>query len=138
MKFLRFASAACLAASFAFVSPAAAAPYAAPGSPQVAPVQNLVVPVGGCHRNVRRAYVPEVGRTISHFHRGPNCRPIRVETSPVRRDCHRNTQRHRLPDYGGQVVHRHVGPNCRPQILRRFDRGGRDCVTFGPIRYCIG
>ena len=137
MKIFRFASAACLATSFAFVSPAAAAPYASPASPQIAPAQNLVVPVRGCHSNVRRDYVPEVGRTIRHFHRR-NCRPIRVDNDPPRRDCHRNARRHRIPGYGGSVVHRHVGPNCRIRILRRYDRGGRNCVTFGPIRYCEG
>jgi hypothetical protein len=137
MKILRFAAAAFLAASFASVSPAATAPYAAPASPQVAPVQNLVVPVNGCHAEDRRGYVPEFGRTVRHFHRR-NCRPVRSDDRPSQRDCHRNAQRHRIPGYGGSVVHRHVGPNCRIQVLRRYDRGGRNCVTIGPIRYCEG
>lgn len=136
MKFFRFASAACIAASFAFVSPAGAAPYAGQGPLEVTPGESLVVQVRGCHRNVRRHYVPEVGRTLSHFHRGRNCRPIRV-ASPGRGDCHRNVRRHYLPQYGGSVVHRHVGPNCRIRTLRRYDRGGDDfCVHIGPIRYC--
>jgi hypothetical protein len=42
-----------------------------------------------------------------------------------------------VPGYG-RVVHRHVGSNCRVRILRRYDRGGRDCVQLGPIRYCEG
>lgn len=139
MKPLRFAFAACLAASFAFVPSVSAAPYAGQGPVEIAPVQNFVVPVGGCHADVRRAYVPEVGRTIRHFHRR-NCRPIRVDNArPGRRDCHRNVQRHYLPQYGGSVVHRHVGPNCRTRVLRRYDRGGDGfCVVLGPIRYCEG
>lgn len=136
MELFRFASAACLAASFAFAAPAGAAPYAGQGPLELSSGESLVVPVRGCHRNVRRHYVPQVGRTIRHFHRGRNCRPIRAER-PGRRDCHRNVRRHYLPRYGGSVLHRHVGPNCRTRVFRRYDRGGDGfCVRIGPIRYC--
>ena len=60
------------------------------------------------------------------------------------RDCHRGVERHRLPGYRGSVVHRHVGRNCRAIIFDREDRGrrgrgrdrGRDCIDFGPVRFC--
>ena len=132
MKLFRFASAACLAASFAFLSPAGAAPFAAPGAQPSGP--NLVVPVRGCHADVRRHYVPEFARTATHRHRR-NCWPVRVDRD--RRDCHRDARRHYVPGYG-RVVHRHVGSNCRVRVLRRYDRGGRDCIRIGPIRYCEG
>lgn len=133
MNLFRLASAACLAASFAFVSPAGAAPLAAPG---VQPSgQNLVVPVRGCHSDVRRHYVPQFGRTATHRHRR-DCRPVRVDGGD-RRDCHRDARRHFVPGYG-RVLHRHVGPNCRVRVLRRWDGpGGRDCVRVGPVRYCV-
>jgi hypothetical protein len=132
MSLLRIASAACLAASFAFVSPSGAAPFAAPAIQPSG--ENLVVPVRGCHADVRRHYVPEFGRTVTHRHRR-DCRPVRVDSGP--RDCHREARRHYVPGYG-RVVHRHVGPNCRVRILRRWDGpGGRDCVRIGPIRYCV-
>ena len=136
MNIFRFASAACLAASFAFVSaPSGAAPFA-PVQTQTTSADSLIVQVNGCHSDVRRAYVREFGRTTTHRHQR-DCRPVRVTTGGAR-DCHRNAQRHRLPGYGGSVVHRHVGSNCRVRVLRRYDRGGRNCVTFGPIRYCEG
>ena len=134
MKLLRFASSACLAASLSFISPAGAAPFAAPGAQPSGP--NLVVPVRGCHSDVRRHYVPEFGRTATHRHRR-DCRPVRVDRDRDRRDCHRDARRHYVPGYG-RVVHRHVGSNCRVRVLRRYDRGGRDCIRIGPIRYCEG
>ena len=91
--------------------------------------------VNGCHSDVRRGYVREFGRTTVHRHQR-NCRPVRVSAGS--RDCHRDTRRHFLPQYGGTVVHRHVGSNCRVRVLRRhYGTGGRDCVQFGPIRYCV-
>jgi hypothetical protein len=134
MNLLRFAWAACLAACFALVSPAGAAPFAAPGTQPSG--QNLVVPVHACHSNVRRAYVPQFGRTVTHRHLR-NCRPVRVDGGGPARDCHRDARRHFVPGYG-RVVHRHVGSNCRVRVLRRYDRGGRNCVQIGPIRYCEG
>jgi hypothetical protein len=133
MNLLRFASAAILATGFAFSS-ASAAPTVSPGSQPSG--QNLVVPVHACHSNVRRAYVPEFGRTVTHRHLR-NCRPVRVDGGGGPRDCHRDVQRHYVPGYG-RVVHRHVGSNCRVRVYRRYDRpGGRECVRIGPIRYCI-
>ena len=134
MKLFRFASAACLAASLSFISPAGAAPFASPGAQPSGP--NLVVPVRGCHSDVRRHYVPEFGRTATHRHRR-DCRPVRVDRDRDRRDCHRDARRHYVPGYG-RVVHRHVGSNCRVRVLRRYDRGGRNCIRIGPIRYCEG
>lgn len=134
MNLFRFASAACLAASLSFISPVNAAPFAAPGAQPAG--QNLVVKANGCHSDVRRAYVPEFGRTVTHRHQR-NCRPVRVDGGGGPRDCHREARRHFVPGYG-RVVHRHVGSNCRVRILRRYDRGGRDCVQLGPIRYCEG
>ena len=134
MNLLRFASAACLAASFALVSPTSAAPFAPPG---VQPSgQTLVVPVHRCHSDVRRAFVPEFGRTTTHRHLR-NCRPVRVDSGGRPRDCHRDARRHFVPGYG-RVLHRHVGPNCRVRVLRRWNGpGGRDCVRIGPVRYCV-
>ena len=132
MNLLRFASAAILATGFAFS--ASAASTVAPGSQPSG--QNLVVPVHACHSNVRRGYVPEFGRTVTHWHLR-NCRPVRVDGGGGPRDCHRDVQRHYVPGYG-RVVHRHVGSNCRVRVYRRYDRpGGRECVRIGPIRYCI-
>jgi hypothetical protein len=135
MKLLRLASAACLAVSFALVSPASAAPFASPGAQP--PSQSLVIPVHRCHSDVRRAYVPEFGRTATHRHQR-NCRPVRVDGGGGGpRDCHRDARRHFVPGYG-RVLHRHVGPNCRVRVLRRWDGpGGRDCVRIGPVRYCV-
>lgn len=132
MNLLRFASAALLATGFAFSS-ASAAPVVAPGSQPSS--ETLVTPVRGCHSDVRRHYVPEFGRTVTHRHLR-NCRPVRVDGGGSR-DCHRDARRHFVPGYG-RVVHRHVGPNCRIRILRRWDGpGGRECVRIGPIRYCV-
>lgn len=132
MKILRLASAAILATGFA-LSSASAAPTASTGHRPSG--QSLVVPAHYCHSDVRRAYVPQFGRTATHRHLR-NCRPVRVD-SGGRRDCHRDARRHYVPGYG-RVVHRHVGSNCRVRILRRWDGpGGRDCVRIGPIRYCI-
>ena len=64
---LRLAFVACLAASFSLMSPVGAAPLAAPDAQPTA--QTMVVPVGGCHADVRRHYVPEYGRTATHRHR---------------------------------------------------------------------
>jgi hypothetical protein len=94
-----------------------------------------VIPVGGCHADVRRHYVREFGRTVTHHHQR-NCRPVRADAGG-RRDCHRDARRHFVPGYG-RVVHRHVGSNCRIRILRRYDNGGRNCVQIGPTRYCEG
>jgi hypothetical protein len=39
-----------------------------------------IIPVQeDCHQNVRRHYLPEVGRRVDHFHRGPRCRVELVE-----------------------------------------------------------
>jgi hypothetical protein len=132
MNLLRFASAAILATGFA-LSPATAAPIVSPGSQPSG--QNLAMPVHYCHSDVRRAYIPQFGRTATHRHQR-DCRPVRVDNGGSR-DCHRNARRHFVPGYG-QVVHRHVGSNCRVRILRRYDGpGGRECVRIGPIRYCV-
>lgn len=136
MKLLSLASAACLAASLAFIAPAGAAPAVNPGVKSPA---SLVVPVRGCHSDVRRHYVPEFGRTVPHRH-ARDCRPVRANTGGPGagpRDCHRDARRHYVPGIG-RVVHRHVGPDCRVRVLRRYDRGGRNCVHIGPIRYCEG
>jgi hypothetical protein len=134
MNLFRLASAACLAASFAFVSPASALPSGSPGAQPKG--QTLITPVRGCHSDVRRHYVPEFGRTTTHRHRR-NCQPVRVDGGGGPRDCHRDVRRHYVPGYG-RVVHRHVGPNCRVRVFRRYDRpGGRDCIFLGPIRYCV-
>ena len=133
---LRLAFATCLAASFSLMSPVGAAPLAAPDAQPTA--QTMVVPVGGCHADVRRHYVPEYGRTATHRHRR-DCRPVRDDNGwgGGGRDCHREARRHYVPGYG-RVVHRHVGSNCRVRVLRRHDHGGRNCVQIGPIRYCEG
>ena len=142
--------AALVAAAMAVSMPAGAAFAAAPSAPlKLEAPSELVTPVRGCHRNTRRHYVPEVGRTMRHHHRGPRCRPIRDGRRGDRferrgrRDCHRRADRHFLPEFGRSVVHRHVGPRCRVVPLRR-DRDfrgrhrGRNCIQFGPVRYCEG
>ncbi|MEW9836755.1 hypothetical protein [Mesorhizobium marinum] len=131
MNLLRLAWAAFVAAGFAFVAPAGAAPL-----PATQPSgQTLVVPVRGCHSDVRRHYVPEYGRTVTHRHRR-DCRPVRVDGNGSR-DCHRDARRHFVPGYG-RVLHRHVGPDCRVRVLRRWDGpGGRECAFIGPVRYCV-
>ncbi len=121
MNLLRFASAACLAASFALVSPTSAAPFASPGAQPSG--QTLVVPVHRCHSDVRRAFVPEFGRTTTHRHLR-NCRPVRVDGGGRSRDCHRDARRHFVPGYG-RVLHRHVGPNCRVRVPAPLGRSGR-------------
>ena len=133
MNLLRLVSAACLAAGLSVISPASAAPLAAPGAQPSG--QTLVSPVHYCHSDVRRGYVPQFGRTATHRHQR-DCRPVRVDGSGPR-DCHRDARRHFVPGYG-RVVHRHVGSSCRVRVLRRYDRGGRNCVQIGPVRYCEG
>ena len=133
MKLLGIASAACLAAVFT-VSSAMAAPLVSPGAQPSG--QTLVMPVSGCHSDVRRHYVPEFGRTVTHRHLR-DCRPVRADSGGVARDCHSDVRRHYVPGYGW-VVHRHVGSNCRIRVFRRYDQpGGRECTRIGPIRYCI-
>ena len=131
MNLLRFVWAACLAAGFG-LSPVSAAPFPDPGSQPSG--ESLVVPVHGCHADVRRGFVNEFGRTVNHRHQR-SCRPVRV-TGGSARDCHRDVRRHWVRGYGN-VLHRHVGPNCRVQVFRRFDRpGGRDCIWIGRVRFC--
>jgi hypothetical protein len=127
----------CIALSLAFSVPAFASP-AAPPTGSAVTHDDLLTLVRGCHRDSRRHFVPEVRGTIRHYHRGQNCRPILDQQSRRGRgrDCHRDVDRHYLRQYGGSVVHRHVGRSCRIVTFRRFDRGGRNCINFGPIRYC--
>ena len=133
MKLLRLVSAACLVAAFT-VSSAMTAPLASPGTQ--ASGQTLVMPASACHADIRRHYVPEFGRSVTHRHLR-DCRPVRVDSGGGARDCHNDVRRHFVPGYG-MVVHRHVGSNCRIRIFRRYDRpGGRECIWLGPIRYCI-
>jgi hypothetical protein len=133
MKITGFGISLALAASLALLSPSTAAPF--PDLSQRGVDANLVIEVGGCHSGTRRHYVPEFGRSTSHFHRR-NCRPVRAAASG--RDCHREARRHFLPQYRGSVVHRHVGSNCRIRVLRRYYSGRRPdfCVQFGAVRYC--
>ena len=144
MRFVKIAAA--LALSIASAAPLTAS-AAQPGqSPALS--EGLLVNVSGCHRDVERHYVPEFGRRARHYHRGRNCRPVRVDgpgggpgfipgppRPPV--DCHRDARRHYLPEYGRSVVHRHVGDSCRPRILRRSEsfRPGA-CVSIGPVTFC--
>lgn len=133
MKFLNSLGAALLAAALGYGGPASAMPAGEPQSDS-----GLVVQVRGCHPEVVRHYVPEIGRTAWHRHRRPDCRPIIVR-QPVVRDCHRGVERHYLPQYGARVTHRHVGSSCRIRVYDRYDpyrpRPGT-CIQIGPIRYC--
>jgi hypothetical protein len=131
MNLIRFVSAACLAATFG-LSPVSAAPFPDPGA--LPAEESLVVPVHGCHADVRRGFVNEFGRTVNHRHQR-NCRPVRVTGSSARH-CHRDVRQHYERGWG-RVVHRHVGSSCRVQVYRRYDRPGRrDCVWIGRIRFC--
>lgn len=136
MRILPVATSFALALAAALPLPASAAVTSPPTQ-----TDGLVTHVSGCHRDVQRHYVPEFGRRAWHYHRGRNCRPVRVDApdlEPVRpRDCHRDARRHYLPEYGGSVWHRHVGPDCRVRILRRSDsfRPGA-CVRIGPVTVC--
>jgi hypothetical protein len=78
-----------------------------------------LVQVSGCHRDVEFHWVPELGRSAWHYHRGSSCRPIEVDppAPPVSVDCHRDVQRHYLPEFDRRVTHRHVGPNCRVLVV---------------------
>ena len=40
-----------------------------------------IVPVGGCHRDERTHFVPEVGRSLPHVHIGDDCDPYRITDS---------------------------------------------------------
>jgi len=121
MRIHCFAAALVFSALSAVALPAAAQPL----SPSPALSDSLVEAVSGCHRGVQRHYVPEFGRRAWHYHRGSNCRPMRVDgpqsgqrpDRPV--DCHRDARRHFLRDYGRPVLHRHVGEDCRARIIRR-------------------
>ena len=101
---------------------------AAPATSQVPHLTNgnsLITHIRGCHRNVR-------GNRRPHFHKGRNCRRVNVRRI---RDCHRSVQRHQ----GRRFAHRHVGRNCAVRNYRERRRGyGRNCVFFGPIRFCEG
>jgi hypothetical protein len=77
--------------------------------------------VHGCHSNIRSGNVPELGRSVRHYHRGSNCETFVVETRTNNRreyrDCHRDVRTHRI---GGVILrHRHVGDNCQIREVRR-------------------
>ena len=131
MRTLRLIAAATLSIASSFTIPSFAAPVITPDSGQ-----GLVTQVSGCHRNVRRHYVPEFGRTVPHVHQGPRCRPERAyAVEPPRRDCHRDARRHFVPGYG-RVLHRHRR-DCSVRILRRSSEyRGDNCVRMGPVVYC--
>jgi hypothetical protein len=40
-----------------------------------------ILPIGGCHRDERTHYVPEVRRTLPHVHLGEDCEPYRISDS---------------------------------------------------------
>ena len=101
--------------------------HAAPLPAEAAAASGMdIIPVQtDCHRDVRRHYLPEVGRRIEHFHRGPRCRVELVEEDEEE-DCHANAQAHRLPEYGRRpILHRHRGSNCRVIILEEDE--DEDC-----------
>lgn len=86
---------------------------------ELRPGELLLIPVSGCHANVRTHYVPEFGRTLPHFHQGDDCRPVpaarQQDDRPV--DCHRDARRHRID--GIMILHRHVGKNCAVREVRK-------------------
>ena len=102
--------------------------------------------VRGCHRNAERHFDPRLGRSMTHSHRGRDCRPEPVRESRPRRqprDCHRGVERHR----GVNGYHRHVGRGCDIQRFdtrrhdrrgdRRHDRRNNDlCVNIGGVVIC--
>ncbi len=121
--------------------PAGALPMAA--QPEAG--DGIVIQVRGCHRDVQRHYVPELGRTAWHYHRGSSCRPIEAAPPPPPpppppADCHRDVRRHYVPEYGRRVTHRHVGPSCRVQVYEEY-RPGRPpsgaCVGIGGVQFCL-
>ncbi|MVA96982.1 hypothetical protein GN330_06945 [Nitratireductor sp. CAU 1489] len=79
-----------------------------------------LIPVGGCHRDTRRHFVPEFGKTVRHHHRRRDCRPVADEAAQPRKpaDCHRDPRLHRVPG-AGRIYHRHVGNDCRIRVIRR-------------------
>ncbi len=92
---------------------------AGPSMPQPVTAEPLVIQIRGCHADVRRHYVPQYGRTVTHYHRR-DCRPVRVGGGvPPSRDCHRDVRTHRIN--GVLVRHRHVGPNCRVRVAGRVN-----------------
>lgn len=101
----------------ALMAPAVAGPAMPPSAPAREPA---VIQARGCHADVRRHYVPEYGRTVTHYHRR-DCRPVRVGAGrpPQVRDCHRDVRTHRIR--GVLVRHRHVGPHCAVRVVRRYN-----------------
>jgi hypothetical protein len=135
MRLLNTLAAATLSIASAITLPSFAAPMSAPDGGET-----LITQVRGCHRDVERHYVPEIGRSAWHYHRGRSCRPEIVSRprpgpGPGPRDCHRNAERHFVPGYG-RVLHRHRR-DCSIRILRQRDRYREgSCVQIGPVIYC--
>lgn len=133
MRLLNTLAAATLSIASAIALPSFAAPMLAPDSGET-----LATQVRGCHSDIQRHYVPEIGGSAWHYHRGRRCRPEivsrpRPDSGP--RDCHRNAERHFVPGYG-RVLHRHRR-DCSIRILRRDDRYREGaCVRIGPVIYC--
>ena len=135
MRMTRFFGLMALAIALLPTSYAEAAPVDA--APQTLP--SLVIPVqADCHADVRRHFLPQLGRRVLHRHR-VDCRVVIVERDDEdeddfgRRDCHRDVQRHFLPEFGRRVTHRHVGPNCR---VRVYEERRRDDDDGGRGAYC--
>lgn len=122
MQFLSVPAALLLSAAAGVAATGAAFPPHVDVPQSAAPETGLrLVPVGGCHANVRTHYVPEFDRTMAHFHRGNDCRPFPAEKlqedgRPV--DCHRDVRVHRIN--GVMVRHRHVGKNCAVRVARQM------------------
>lgn len=142
MKLRSIAATACIAISFGLTVPASAAP-SVPHAPSLTGPADQVTPVRGCHGDVERHFVPEVGRRVEHRHRSRDCAPVIFEGDDDDewdgpRDCHRDVQRHYVPEYGGRIVHRH-SRSCRVIPLRRYEERPPSegfCVQIGPVRYC--
>jgi hypothetical protein len=96
-----------------------------------------------CHRDVRRHFLPQYGRSVWHRHRQSNCRVVLAdpEFDDRPRDCHRDVRRHFLPEYGRSVYHKHVGPSCRIRIYNPYQGGGYggpSCIKIGVVTLCEG
>lgn len=90
-----------------------------PPQMELAPGELRLIPIGGCHAEIRNHHVPEYGETMRHSHRR-NCDPVPARRSssddaPV--DCHRDVRTHRI---GGIMLrHRHVGKKCALREVRQ-------------------
>ena len=84
------------------------------------PAAAIITVADDCHADVRNHFLPQVGRSVSHSHRGEDCAPVIVGntsgTNGKPADCHRDVRTHRIN--GVRIKHRHVGSDCSVREVR--------------------